>query len=240
MEKCKICGKDFEKGYAGFCSRKCYMDNRYLNYIAMWKDGEVDGGAGNWGDVSDYIRRYLFEKNDNKCSICGWGEVNKFTGKVPLEIDHIDGNPLNHSESNLRLICPNCHALTENYRGRNVKNGETKGRGYKVTHTERTQRDGVRKLNNLKDSVVECKYCHKNFIPRHGKQMFCSDKCSKKYRSDNSARPDKCEIEKLVNDGCSMTYIGSLYGVSTTTVKNWLRKYNLVAKTSFEYKRNNK
>ena len=70
--------------------------------------------------------------------------------------------------------------------------------------------------------------------------MFCSDKCSKKYRSDNSERPDKCEIEKLVNDGCSMTYIGSLYGVSTTTVKNWLRKYNLVAKTSFEYKRNNK
>ena len=46
--------------------------------------------------------------------------------------------------------------------------------------------------------------------------------------------------EKLVNDGCSMTYIGSLYGVSSTTVKNWLRNYNLVAKTSFEYKRSNK
>lgn len=240
MEKCKICGKEFEKGYAGFCSRKCYMDNRYLNYITMWKNGEVDGGAGNWGDISDYIRRYLFEKNDSKCSICGWGEVNKFTGKVPLEIDHIDGNPLNHSESNLRLICPNCHALTENYRGRNAKHGETKGRGYKVTYTERTQRDGVKKLNNLKDSVVECKYCHKNFTPKSMRQKFCNNECFKKYKLESSRCPPKKELESLIEKGYSMTSIGSVYGVTANAVKKWLKKFGILAKTSFEYKRNNK
>ena len=240
MEKCKICGKEFEKGYAGFCSRKCYMDNRYLNYIAMWKNGEVDGGAGNWGDISDYVRRYLFEKNDSKCSICGWGEVNKFTGKVPLEIDHIDGNPLNHSESNLRLICPNCHALTENYRGRNVKNGETKGRGYKVTYTERTRREGERKLNNLKDSVVECKYCHKNFTPKSMRQKFCDNECFKKYKLEAPNCPPKKELESLIENGYSMTSIGSMYGVTANSVKKWLKKFGILAKTSFEYKRNNK
>lgn len=216
------------------------MDNRYLNYITMWKNGDVDGGAGNWGDISDYIRRYLFEKSNSKCSICGWGEVNKFTGKVPLEIDHIDGNPLNHSESNLRLICPNCHALTENYRGRNVKHGETKGRGYKVVYTERTQRDGVKKLNNLKDSVVECKYCHKNFTPKNMRQKFCNNECFKKYKSEASSCPPKKELESLVEKGYSMIAIGAIYGVTANSVKKWLKKFGILAKTSFEYKRNNK
>ena len=45
------------------------------------------------------------------------------TNTLPLEIDHIDGNSENNSEENLRLICPNCHSLTANYRGANRGNG---------------------------------------------------------------------------------------------------------------------
>lgn len=41
--------------------------------------------------------------------------------KIPLELDHIDGNHLNNNLDNLRLLCPNCHALTLNYRGKNIK-----------------------------------------------------------------------------------------------------------------------
>ena len=40
-----------------------------------------------------------------------------------LMMDHIDGNPYFHDESNLRLICPNCNALLPTYKARN------KGRG---------------------------------------------------------------------------------------------------------------
>lgn len=49
--------------------------------------------------------------------------MNPFTNTLPLEIDHIDGNSENNSEENLRLICPNCHSLTETYRGANRGNG---------------------------------------------------------------------------------------------------------------------
>lgn len=46
---------------------------------------------------------------------CGWNEINPYTGLIPLQIHHIDGNCLNNEENNLELLCPNCHALTENY-----------------------------------------------------------------------------------------------------------------------------
>lgn len=68
--------------------------------------------------MSGHVRRYLFEKNNNQCEKCGWGEKNLYTKKIPLEIHHIDGDYKNNIESNLQLLCPNCHALTSNFKSR--------------------------------------------------------------------------------------------------------------------------
>ena len=38
---------------------------------------------------------------------------------IPLELHHIDGDNTNNNLSNLTILCPNCHALTDNYRGKN-------------------------------------------------------------------------------------------------------------------------
>jgi hypothetical protein len=54
---------------------------------------------------------------------CGWGEVNKFTNKVPIEIEHKDGNCENNRLDNLELLCPNCHSLTSTYKGANKSEG---------------------------------------------------------------------------------------------------------------------
>lgn len=64
-------------------------------------------------------------KIGEKCSMCGWNKRHPITHKVPLEIDHIDGNADNNKETNIRLICPNCHALTPHFRNLN------RGRGRK-------------------------------------------------------------------------------------------------------------
>lgn len=65
-------------------------------------------------------------KYNYKCQLCGWGEMNKYTNKVPLQVHHIDGNSENNNEDNLLLLCPNCHSLTENFGSKN-KNA-SKGR----------------------------------------------------------------------------------------------------------------
>ena len=67
----------------------------------------------------------MFEKHDFKCEKCGWNEINEYSGLVPLEIHHIDGDFKNNREENLQVLCPNCHSLTPNYKSLN-KNGRKK------------------------------------------------------------------------------------------------------------------
>ncbi len=42
-----------------------------------------------------------------KCTICGFEAKHR----VQLDVDHIDGNHTNNDESNLQLLCANCHRL---------------------------------------------------------------------------------------------------------------------------------
>ena len=70
------------------------------------------------------IRGKLFKEGykERKCECCG---RTTWQGKpIPLELHHIDGNPKNNTLINFQILCPNCHALTDNYRGKNKKTGK--------------------------------------------------------------------------------------------------------------------
>jgi predicted nucleic acid-binding Zn ribbon protein len=117
-----------------YCSTQCQALFRQQQYITRWKQGLESGLSGEY-NVSRRIKRYLMEKFDCKCSQCRWGETNPFTGNIPLEVHHKDGNYLNNSEDNLDLLCPNCHALTETYKASNVGSGRKNRSKYSQFNT---------------------------------------------------------------------------------------------------------
>jgi 5-methylcytosine-specific restriction endonuclease McrA len=122
--ECLYCGEPLKVRNRTFCNNHCQQEYEYIEYIKKWKSGEVTGCIGkSWIDVSGYVRRYIFEKFNNKCSRCDWSEINPYTNKLPLEVEHIDGDATNNKEENLTLLCPNCHSLTKTYRGANKGNG---------------------------------------------------------------------------------------------------------------------
>lgn len=119
---CLNCGNELTARHSRkYCNNKCQAYYQYKEYIKRWKNGEESGLMGRY-DTSAYIKRYLLEKYENKCCECGWEKVNIHTGNIPLEMHHIDGDFLNNKEDNLKLLCPNCHSLTSNYK-RNEGNG---------------------------------------------------------------------------------------------------------------------
>lgn len=66
------------------------------------------------------LRKYVEKYNILKYECCKCGCDGKWqNGIIALELDHIDGDNKNNERSNLRYLCPNCHALTKTYRGRN-------------------------------------------------------------------------------------------------------------------------
>jgi hypothetical protein len=124
MNNCLVCGKSLIKRSRKYCSNTCEAAWKYNKYIAEWKLGKVSGSRGiSAKNISGHIKRYLEAKYGNKCIICGWSEVNIYTRRVPLEIDHINGDADDNHEENLRLICPNCHALSGNFRNLNKGKG---------------------------------------------------------------------------------------------------------------------
>lgn len=119
-KKCKSCGLTIIK-INTYCNNVCQKDYEYKKFILNWKNGTVPGWTGKTRQISKHIRRYLYKTRGTSCSVCGWDKKHPVDGRVLTEIDHIDGNSENCKEDNLRILCPNCHSMTETFRARNKK-----------------------------------------------------------------------------------------------------------------------
>lgn len=99
VHECNVCHLRFDRGYD-------LNGHRYIH--TPFENLKSDGARR---------KRIVLDKG-HQCEICHntlW--MNK---PIPLTLDHIDGNTDNHLRDNLRVICPNCHAQTDTYCGKNV------------------------------------------------------------------------------------------------------------------------
>lgn len=97
---------------------------------AAWNQGLRYQAFGKYPDLEDLlvvgstyqsfklknrlIKAGLLQKICSSCLLSQW-----LDRPIPLEMDHINGINNDNRTENLRLLCPNCHALTETYRGKN-------------------------------------------------------------------------------------------------------------------------
>jgi hypothetical protein len=79
----------------------------------------IGGLTGTSGLKIRLIEEGLKQAICEMCGRCRWN------GRpIPLELDHINGRRDDNRLGNLRVLCPNCHAQTPTYRGRNIGGAE--------------------------------------------------------------------------------------------------------------------
>lgn len=160
------------------------------------------------------VKRFLF-KNGIKspaCEICGWCECRKSNGTIPVHLHHINGNPFDWRIENLQILCPNHHALTDNFGSLNTgKNCVFENRSVKT------------RLRLEHETIKTCFYCGSVCSYR---SKFCSRECLH-LSQQKCARPSKEQLSSDIS-GSNWTAIGRKYGVSDNAVRKWAKKYGII------------
>lgn len=141
IRNCLNCRKSLIKSQAKFCSKECSGLFKRNELIERWINGE-DSGGSKYGVLKSCFRNFLIEQAGKRCSECGWNTPNPKIGKPILTVDHIDGNWTNNKYENLKVLCYNCHTLTETFGALN-KNGlfENRVGSFRVTRDSSSDQD---------------------------------------------------------------------------------------------------
>jgi Zn finger protein HypA/HybF involved in hydrogenase expression len=109
---CIKCNELCKKGRK-YCP-SCIKNKGHVHFVKEWAEVKTNRSA----------KRILIQENGHVCEQCLltiWNNV-----PIPIELNHKDGNSDNYSRENVELLCPNCHALTPNYKGKNKYNGSSR------------------------------------------------------------------------------------------------------------------
>lgn len=180
----------------------------------------------------------------HKCESCNNTE---WLGQpIKLELHHINGDHDDNRLENLQLLCPNCHAYTDNFRGKNQKRNKSKSAQEETPGVESSKfgeslpgnagvnaepspsnREGVEtrrkkpKASKPKEPKF-CAFCGEEL--RNTKYKYCSQECA---HAAVSKRPPMLELLEKFKELKSYLQVGKYYGVSDTAVRKWVRLYKI-------------
>lgn len=214
IKYCLNCGKEVLGKY---CNNTC--KSKYDEKLIFEKINNNTFFVNNSETECNWKKKYLIANYGEKCMNCGWDKIHPVTNKVPIQLNHIDGNSENNNLDNLELLCPNCHSLTVNFGSLNNGNGRQK------------RREKRKKINN--------KYDEKYFlIKQNNKKYYCKE-CNKELSEKTKTgmcivcynksitNANKPNYEQLCIDIKELGYSGTgrKYNVSDNTIRNWKKGY---------------
>lgn len=189
------------------------------------------------------LRKNLLALREHKCECCGLSEWN---GKeIPLQIHHKDGDNLNNVLHNLELLCPNCHAQTDNYCGKNKE---------KIELNEEELVEALKSSDNIHQALVKVGKTDGNWyskvrqiMKKHGIEFVKETaniqkpcpKCGKLIKKSSSlceecyhieertcVRPKREELKNLIRTK-NFCAIARDYGVTDNAIRKWCKAENL-------------
>lgn len=98
---------------------KGHLKGKTHNWSIRYTDEEVFTEDPKHNLSTIRIKERLLRSNtlERKCYSCE--NMSWLSKDIPLELEHKNGNNRDNRIENLTLLCPNCHAQTGTYRGRN-------------------------------------------------------------------------------------------------------------------------
>ncbi len=163
--------------------------------------------AGSARSPGHLLRRALTEIGvPYVCRTCGlppeWNGL-----PLTLEVNHIDGDPLNNVRDNLEFLCHNCHAQTSTFGSKN-----------KLLK---------KKYSKYSSTTKVCLSCKKEFRIKRATQACCSKRCAGILREVRKVvRPSYEQIlADLENNGGNFCAVSRLYGVTDNAVRKWIKQY---------------
>jgi len=142
---------------------------------------------------------------------------------IPLELHHIDGVNTNHCIENLQMLCPNCHAFTDNYRGKGKKE-ESLIVNENIIPIEIIKEIKVKEIKEIIPKY--CLYCNKELIGKSRKNKCCSQECS--HKINGSKRPTSEELISKFKELISFVAVGKFYGVTDNAIRKWCKFYDIL------------
>lgn len=212
----------------------------------IWNKGLFDYNRFQYGKVikGTTVLNALIALRGHQCENC---KLTKWQNQdITLEVHHIDGNRLNNILENLQLLCPNCHSLTDNYRGKKntgkaivsdeqlieaLKNSQTirqalvslglagRGGNYERVHALMDKYNISLQNNHKKYYCLDCG----TEVNKDSK--YC-EKCRIKHTSKVQNKPDRETLKQMIRTS-PFESIGKQYGINGNSVRKWCDKYNL-------------
>ena len=97
---CLCCNLELRVKDSKYCNIECHVQHKRDVVFNKIESGDISLSSKSY-------KKYLIHKHGNKCMECGWNEINPISKRVPIELEHIDGNSENNNLNNLKLLCPN-------------------------------------------------------------------------------------------------------------------------------------